>query len=165
MAGEKQAWQELFAQEHYRLLASIRSMYGRAVNDSNKVDEIAARVWYELMLAGGELLGQFDAGRGCRLSTFVGTVARNMAKQMFRADRRRRLREAAVARREQSEGGGPRELAWRVAEFVGCLTQREREFCLEVLLSRDSAGERFTDANSWQLRSRIRRKLREFARD
>jgi DNA-directed RNA polymerase specialized sigma24 family protein len=166
LAGDDQAWQELFAQQHHRLLASIRSMFGRSVNDPNRVEEIAACLWYELVADKGELLNQFDVDQGCRLSTYLSALAKSTAVEIFRADKRRRRREVQVS---QPELGGSLETEdqsnHRISTFLDRLTPRERGFCVEVLLNgTDSAG-LYSPTNDWQLRSRIRRKLREFARE
>ncbi len=163
LAGDAEAWRELFDQQHHRLLASIRSMFGPAVSDANQAEEIAARVWLQVLGSDKHLLDEFDVTQGCRLSTYLSTLARGSAVEMFRSDRRRRRREA-VASRHERQGAEPSQYqeAWRVGEFLQCLTPREREFCLGVLLSRENGKAHYTSTNDWQLRSRIRRKLSAF---
>lgn len=164
LAGDDEAWRELFDQQHHRLLASIRSMFGPGVSDANQVEEIAARVWLRVLASDMHLLDEFDVSQGCRLSTYLSTLARSSAVEMFRSDRRRRQREAVVSRPDR-QGAQPslHQMAWRVGEFLQCLTPREREFCLEVLLSRETDDGRYASTNHWQLRSRIRRKLSAFS--
>lgn len=166
LAGDGEAWRQLFGQQHHLLLASIRGMFGSAVCDTNQVEEIAARVWYKLLVREGRLLGQFDVEQGCRLSTFFGSIAHSTAVRMFRADKRRRRREAVASRPEtHSSEESQHQLASRLGEFLRRLTPRERGFFLTVLAGGDSQNGHYTCTNDWQLRSRIQRKLSVFVKD
>ncbi len=71
LAGEVAAWEELYAQYHDVLLASVRCFLGQARSDHNLVDEIAARVWYALVANDGALLAKYDPKRGARIITFM----------------------------------------------------------------------------------------------
>lgn len=154
--GEPAAWDELYRKFHGGLLHSIRQLFGGREWDANVVEEVAARVWYAVVANQGELLGRFDPQRGCRLATFLAAIARSQALGMFRAERRRRRRERVAVRRDNHESS---DNAW-IQEFHDGLTPREKQFLDQSLLSVD--GEQFTAANTWQLRSRIRSKLRKF---
>jgi DNA-directed RNA polymerase specialized sigma24 family protein len=135
LSGEREAWRELFGQQHHHLLASIRRMFGPAANDVNQVEEIAARVWFALFAEQGRLLDQFDVRQSCRLSTYLSALARTTAIEMFRSDKRRRRREAAVSRLE-GQACEPVQYAclWR-GEFLDFLTPREREYFNILLLN------------------------------
>jgi DNA-directed RNA polymerase specialized sigma24 family protein len=163
LSGNVEAWRELFRQQHRRLLASIRGMFGPAVTDVNKAEEIAARVWCELLVADGRLLDQFDVAQGCRLSTFLATLAHSAAIAMFRADKRRRRREAIACRSEkEASQESQHDFTRRLTEFLNHLTPTEREFCRSVLLGGGNQDRSYTTTNDWQLRSRIQRKLAAF---
>src|SRR5207245_1541003 len=67
LAGDVSVWSEIYHEFHDPLLVSIRRYLNRAGQDSNLVEEIAARVWYALIKNGFQLLAKFDVSRGCRL--------------------------------------------------------------------------------------------------
>ena len=167
LAGEIAAWSEMYRQFHERLLSSIRSMLGRQGQDTNLVDEIAARVWYALVKNNHELLAKFDASRGCRLSTFLFVLAKNETRVLFRSERRRRNREQ-VASRSEMEGSASSLLGDRLAdeEFLVTLSPAEKTFYLDVLVARPAEREQAQQAYSseylWQLRHRVRKKLERF---
>jgi DNA-directed RNA polymerase specialized sigma24 family protein len=164
LSGNADAWRKLFEQQHHRLLASIRAMFGHAVSDANWVEEIAGRVWYELLLDDGKLLGQFDVAQDCRLCTYLSEVARKTAVEMLRAEKRRRRREASVAQpeRELSQESENQAIR-RLSDFLGFLTPRESGFFVDILVSSTDRTAYYSPTNDWKLRSRIRRKLQEFA--
>ena len=56
MAGDEQAWEQLYRQHHRRLLRTIKSLCGPETADVHLVEEIAARVWYALLRDDGQLL-------------------------------------------------------------------------------------------------------------
>lgn len=162
LAGQPGAWDQLYTEVHTGLLVAIRRQLGARSSDPNLVDEIAARVWYALVADGGWRLDAFDASRGCRLSTYLATLARSEASGFFRAERRRRQRERLASRPERTWddqlGGLSRE---ELREFVRRLTPREREFLCGYLLC--PVGQRtraeFSDTNRWQLACRVHAKL------
>ena len=87
LAGDATAWEGLYQQCHRPLITAIRGMLrGRAV-DTNLVDELAARVWYAVVREQGELLTRFDPARGCRLTTYLATIAKDEAGRLFRSER------------------------------------------------------------------------------
>jgi DNA-directed RNA polymerase specialized sigma24 family protein len=164
LAGDSKAWEEVYFQFHDRLLASIRNMLGAHRADPNLVDEIAARVWYAVVANDSRLLARFQPQRGCRLSTFLATIARGQAVAVLRSERRRRDRELVVSRADvQSPEESLENMLVQLDEFLGTLTRRERQFCAEILLElTDGSDGEFSQANAWQLRSRISSKLRKF---
>jgi DNA-directed RNA polymerase specialized sigma24 family protein len=164
LAGEVLAWQELYDRHHRGIVAAIRRFFRARSPDSNLVDEIAARSWYAIVADGGRVLGQFDPQRGCRLSTFLATIARSQAGQYLRSEQRRRRRERAVGRMAiEGPSDSAESAAVEMTEFLDTLTPRERSFCELVLLDRDG-GEHleFSVTNAWKLRSRIKGKLQDF---
>lgn len=164
---EPGAWDRLYAQYHDGLLVAIRHHLGARGGDPDLVEEIAARVWYALAADGGRRLAAFDARRGCRLSTYLATLARSEASGFFRAERRRRQRERIASRPEMvwddRLGGLSR---GELREFVGRLTPREREFLCGYLLS--PVGQQtcsdISDTNRWQLACRVYEKLNRLLR-
>lgn len=167
LSGETGAWSVLYLQFHDSLVVSIRSFLGRSACDGSLVDEIAARVWYALVRNDFELLARFDVTRGCRLSTFLSVLAKTEARLLLRSERRRRVREQAVSRREApAKAGGPATESLSEEEFVATLSPAERDFYEVVLKSsltevRSPVSE-YTPQNTWQLRHRVRKKLEKY---
>jgi DNA-directed RNA polymerase specialized sigma24 family protein len=167
LKGDVTAWSEIYRQFHDRLLSSIRSLLGRQGQDTNLVEEIAARVWYALVKNNHELLAKFDARRGCRLSTFLFVLAKNETRVLFRSERRRRSREQ-VASRSELEGSATGDLSTTLSdeEFLITLSPAERTFYLDVLVAqptqREEAQQAYSAEYLWQLRHRVRKKLERF---
>ena len=165
LTGEPAAWTNLYRACHEPLLAAIRAFLREAAADTNLVDEIAARVWYSVVRNDGELLSRFDVSRGCRLTTFLSVLAKSTARQYFRAERRRRIREQTASRPEVE--AYPRHLAIALAseeEFLRSLTRSERVYYETVLIApiREDASDEYSRENGWQLRRRVRKKLDRF---
>ena len=166
VAGDAEAWEQLYERYHRALLAAVRLMFGPKRWDANLVEEIVARVWYTVVADGASMLDRFDPSRGCRLSTYLATIAKSEAAAFFRAERRRRRRERIAARPESTEAPAPLDWQRELSEFAAKLTPRERQFLVDFLLAPPN-GKPFTPlsaTNRWQLRSRIRRKLQRFLR-
>jgi len=131
------------------------------------VEEIAARVWHSVVAQGYRLLDKFDAKRGCRLITFVASLADKEILRFYRAERRMRSRNLIAGKSLTTNGRtSPRDLMAELQEFLETLTGREREFCEHYLLSRTNgqptngqATNGLTNANLWQLRHRVLNKL------
>ena len=151
-------------------MATIRNFLGRAGQDRNLVEEIAARVWYALVKNDFELLAKFDVRRGCRLSTFLSVLAKSETRMLFRSERRRRSREQLVSRPElDSELPiGPTAIV-SDEDFLGTLSPAEKTFYLDVLVApsdeRQSAQQGYSSENIWQLNYRVRKKLERFILD
>ena len=168
LAGDEQAWSELYRQQHPGLLKATKFVLGSDGKDPHLVEEIAARVWYAVVRDGGRVLAGFDPQRDRRLGVFLTGVARLEAKQQLRTDARRRARERARGR----QGLGPQtvsppEAAAVLNEFADSLTACERDFLDKFLLTPvngEDSTERpsLTPANRWQLRHRISQKVRRF---
>jgi hypothetical protein len=166
LAGEVAAWSTLYQQCHDALLKTIRLFLGQAGNDTNLVEEIAARTWYALVKDDGGLLGRFDSKYGCRLTTFLSFLAKNEARLLLRSERRIKIREHIASRREMEKPASLSLLAVSDEEFIATLSPAERSYCLNVLFvaNKNGSDSQYTQVNQWQLRHRIRRKLEQFLR-
>ncbi|MEN6450847.1 MAG: hypothetical protein ABFC96_10165 [Thermoguttaceae bacterium] len=167
VAGDVAAWEELYAQCHDPLCASVRVLLGRRGGDPDLVDEIAARVWYRLVDKDGELLSRYAPDRGARLTTYLRALAKDEMCRHFRAASRRRQREAiAVQARPKWEESGIELLSHDVTSFLATLTPQEHAFCREVLLGDNdsSRGNARTKTSVWQLTHRVYQKFRRFFR-
>ena len=164
LAGEVDAWEQLYAQCHDPLLVSIGILLGRQSSDSNLVDEIAARVWYALVANDGELLARYDANRGARLITFLRALAKDEIARHFREEVRRRNRElSALRERPRHEERTLGQQVSSLTEFLCTLTPQEKIFCSDYLLAEPAPAEGpYSSANIWQLSHRIYHKLLHF---
>lgn len=159
LRNDAAAWDELYAKYHDRLVGLIRLMIRPRDGDLSIVDEIAARVWYAVCANKGRLLDRFDVSRGCRLSTFLAAIARSEAASLLRSEKRRRRREKLASRSEAIIGNADRTLEL-LLELQDSLTPRERQFVESCLVFESEPSElELSDANRWQLRHRVRRKL------
>jgi RNA polymerase sigma factor (sigma-70 family) len=164
IGGKDGAWDSLFHRFQPRLIAIIQASLGRGADGRELAEEIAASVWYSLVLGDGDRLRRFDPNRGAKLLTYLAALARQEIRRRYRRERSRFSREARVARVEATAGDDARcDLV--LEEFLATLSPREREFCLTYLLDRCAGAARpvLTEANNWKLRSRVMHKLRLFA--
>ncbi|NQU20241.1 MAG: hypothetical protein HQ567_03090 [Candidatus Nealsonbacteria bacterium] len=174
LAGDVKAWEDLYCRCHPALLSSIKILLGQGNSDANLVDEIAARVWYALVAEDGRLLARYDAERGCRLITFLAAIAKSQAKVLFRAERRRRIREQAASRSESDRQNRGKEPSYStvdellssatMCEFLETLTPSEKGFLASSLEKAQPKGEcpPPQGRSVRQLRHRVREKLRKF---
>lgn len=164
LTQEPGAWSQMYARFHAPLLASVRAFLGQAGRDPHLVDEIAARVWYALIRDEFWLLARFDVRRGCRFSTFLSLVAKAQARLLLRSERRRRTREQLAAKSEVERPDSTGLASVSGEEFIATLSPAERTFLVDVLVSATDSGsnERYTRQNHWQLRHRVREKLKKF---
>jgi hypothetical protein len=168
LRGEPTAWSILYQAQHDTLVSSIRAFLGRFGGDANLVDEIAARIRYALVQNDFALLSRFDVSRGCRLSTFLSVLVKAEARVMLRSERRRRVREHAVWRSESGlRDADGTAVTLSEKEFVATLSAAERTFYEDVLASpaADDPSARYSKANLWQFRHRVRKKLENFISD
>jgi hypothetical protein len=162
LGGEARAWSQMYARFHNPLLASIRGFLGDAGEDFHLIDEISARVWYALVRNDFELLSRFDPTRGCRLSTFLSVLAKTEARLLLRAERRRKAREH-LASRPEMENPPTCSSVISDTEFLATLSPAERLFFLDILVATcGNSGGQYTQQNVWQLRHRVRKKLKTF---
>jgi hypothetical protein len=170
MLGDVAAWSQLYRQSHDSLLTTIRSFLGRAGQDRNLVEEIAARIWYALVKNDFELLGKFDVRRGCRLSTFLSVLAKSETRMLFRSERRRKSREQLVSRPElESALASDSTALLSDEEFLITLSPAEKAYYRDVLVApseqRQLAQRAYSSENMWQLNFRVRKKLERFILD
>lgn len=167
LAGDVGAWEELYCGTHPALLTVISVLLGGGTTDPNLVDEIASRVWYASIENDGRLLARFDPNRGCRLITFLRTVAKTEVSRHFRRERRERIALRGKPPHQPADDGQLTDFV-DVDEFVATLTARERSFwdnhlagnlSDEVAVIVDSGP---ISPNARQLRHRIREKLHKF---
>lgn len=171
LGGDEVAWEQLYYRCHPGLLRAIRFLLEPESRDINLVDEIAARVWYQLLRDDARLLSKFDPERDCRLLGYLVGFARNEIMQHARAERRRRSHEAVGGQlllRSQRASNWP--IGPLLDEFAATLNRRERQFLKEFLLlppagEKEAAQEEISPTNVWQRRHRIRFKLKAFMQD
>ncbi len=146
------------------MLRSIRAALGDHPDRMGLAEEIAARVWLGLLESDRARLDAFDPNRGCRIATYLDRLARSEALIYLRSERRRRQRERLRSRSQATMATSPDQAqSLVIAEFLPRLTRRERTFFLQQLLVADhDQPQSLSQANAWQLRSRILRKLQQF---
>ena len=127
-------------------------------------EEIAARVWYQLIANDFELLRRFDSDKGPRLHPYLTSICRHQTLNYRKEERRRRARESNVAAAEGTTRLDSETAPVQLSnDFTGTLSDREREYFEVFLLARQpQQNEELTDANTRQLRCRVRRKLLDF---
>lgn len=164
LAGEPAAWSEMYQRFHRSLLASIRAFLGTAGHDLHLVDEISARVWYALVRNDFELLAKFDPQRGCRLSTFLSVLAKTESRLLLRSERRRKTREQVASKLEIDDPDANGTAVLSDDEFIATLSPAERAFYFDVLVTASENGDcpLYSQHNHWQLRHRVRKKLKQF---
>ena len=168
VAGEVAAWEELYGQCHDALLMSIQTMLGVQSADMNLVDEIAARVWYDLVADDGELLARYNPKYAARLITFMRSLAKDEISRHLRSERRRHKRERrAAVKKTAREHSVAAEMNASLSEFLVSLSPKERGFADNYLLapvdsSAPVAKPDLPTTSLWRLTSRIRRKLIDF---
>ena len=159
LAGDEAAWNALFKAVHAPLVTVTKSLL-TSTTDDDLANEVVGRVWYSLVAEPTRKLGRFDPARGCCLVTFLTALAKNEIRQHFRTEHRRRVRERKASRREaRSSSLNLVQTPILFDEFLESLTPREREFLQVHLEDPKLPAEPFTDANAWQLKYRIRKKL------
>ena len=137
LAGEPAAWDEFYAQCHRPLLLLIEVMLDADHADSNRVDEIVARVWYALIENDGRLLARYDPQKGGRLITFLRTVAKTEVCRHFRREGRRQSCERiALRERPAHQRADDPQTTASLGEFLPTLTVGEREFYEDHLAGR-----------------------------
>jgi hypothetical protein len=173
LAGEPAAWEELYGHYHALLCDLIGSLLGQGYNnDPNVIDEIAARVWYELVKDDGRLLGRFDPCRDVRLGAFLRGLARIEIMRYRRGEHRRCEGEAKVrANHRRDTPLSEYQVDALLSEFAATLTPNEQLFLRDYALLPSAGGEdededtdstEPSDSSVWQRCHRIRMKLRAF---
>lgn len=165
--GEVTAWEQLYEEHHRALLRAISVVLGPRGSDKELVDELAAQVWYSLVDKDGELLSRFSPSRNARLNTFIRAVAKDIASRYARSEQRRRERERKAAWPSHAVPDDDTSFDDSLPEFLGSLSESERQFTEAYLLSHsgakgDGEGPGRSAASVWQFTRRIRVKLGKF---
>lgn len=158
--GDEAAWKQLYQQCQPGLLHLIRSRLNRRADDLDLAEEVAAAVWSSLLDRDSARLRHFDPVRGCRFLTYLAALAR------FEIRRLRGPRTGPGPLPEIPDPQPDRSDEALLNEFLATLTPRERQFCESHLLASGPPTHPapFSQANAWQLRHRVRRKILQFAR-
>jgi DNA-directed RNA polymerase specialized sigma24 family protein len=162
LSGDVDAWEALYYRCHDKLLVAIRRQLGpHRSRNFELADEIAARVWYAVVDNDAALLDRFDASYGCRLTTYLAAIARDVMSRHFRSEIRRHRREA-VALDGRQTAAQPELPVVSLKELRETLTPAEKRFYDNVLTGSNGAVAEndYSKTNAWQLTSRIRAKLR-----
>lgn len=163
--GDVLGWEALYDLCQVPLQAAIRSQLGNRARDRDLLEELTAQVWYALVDQEAALLSSFRPDRNCRLTTFVAAVAKNLARNFLRSERRRRTREAGVASQraefQVAESGG---LSLVAEELRATLSARESGFFDWCLADCPSQQDTFSGSENTdhQLRFRLRKKVRHY---
>lgn len=171
LAGEERAWEQLYRKCHPELLETIKFLQGGEANDAHLVEEIAARVWFELLRDRARLLARYEPDRDSTLNAFLMGLARIEMMRHRRAERRRRLHERTAGHKsEEQQAPSDWQVRSIIEEFMSTLTPREKEFMDDYLTSRvpseeSGNGDAFSTSNAWQQRHRIRTKLQAFLKE
>jgi hypothetical protein len=143
-------------------------LLGERGADRELVDELAARVWFELVRDDCERLQRYCSAKGM-LTAFVAGFAKNVTLVYLRSERRRRIREGIAARR--APDGANEVVADRLmlGEFLATLSDTEGEFfrdCLAGVSHEPPNGHahagHLSQSYVRQLRHRVIRKLRAY---
>jgi DNA-directed RNA polymerase specialized sigma24 family protein len=167
LAGDEEAWQELFARRHPGLVHASRSFLGHR-GDGELAEEIAARVWFALLRDGGRTLARFTPARDRDLGAFLSGVARYEVLLHRRSERRRQFRETIAAQTAFfSRKGNSGDVTLLLREFMGTLLPDEAGFMRDILLASSEVKERgsklsLSQTSVWQRRHRLRLKLLAF---
>jgi hypothetical protein len=168
LAGDQAAWDDLYEQCQPTIISTAMAALNHRGDAREISDEIAARVWLQLVSNDCRVLERFDAQRGCRLQTFVAKICRYQTFNYQRAERRRRAWEVLVADSEHLEcrNATASSHAYLVLpeSFLASLTIREREFCEKYLFQARDLHQppEYSPSNVRQLRCRLRRKLQAY---
>lgn len=168
LAGDVGGWQELYHLCHGPLVSTVRGGLGFRAHDLDLVEELAAQVWYLLVDRNAALLGTFRAEHGCRLSTFIAAIAKNLVRNSLRSERRRRARESSAgAQRVDNDSGGAAPLDVVSDEFRQTLTQREEGYFTWCITPGEPGSKTFSGNENadHQLRYRLRKKVHDFFED
>ena len=168
LAGDAQAWEQLFRSQHPGLLAAAKRLLRGGGDNADLVEEIAARVWLTLLSDRCRVLDRYDPARDSRLEAFLAGVARFEIKQYLRAEKRRQGHESAAGQESAAAGDGDGlEMGLLLGEFAATLGAAELEFVEEFLLSRrenaaNGRRQKPSPAAIWQRRHRLYGKLKAF---
>lgn len=172
LSGDTAGWEQLYSQQHPRLLKTIGTLFGSNCGDLQLIDEMAARVWFALVRGEARLLARYDPQRHCRLESFLFGLARIEVLRYLRDERRRKIHEFARGHRHLVENSVTHaDFSTVIHEFAATLSPAEKEFFEESLIAplQEQQSLRpkppLSQTNVWQRRHRIRAKLHEYLTD
>lgn len=159
MLGDKEAWATMFREYHPGLISYLKLLTRLWGGDGEQAEEVAAAVWCSLYVGTDKALKRYNPEAGSLLR-FLKFEARSVFSRWLRSEKRGRLRECKVARKEAFRDDLSYGLV--VEEFLATLTRRERELCTSILLSVPEAGRGrpISGTNECVIRGRIKKKLR-----
>lgn len=132
LAGQEDAWTELYGRCQPVLLGQIASWLGPWKRCGELAEEIAARVWLKLIEGGHARLAKFDPAQGTKFTTFLIAIARNEFLMVIRERSRRQAREAKKAESRQSATTDDC-LDLDLAEYLEQLDAAEKEMVIDCL--------------------------------
>jgi DNA-directed RNA polymerase specialized sigma24 family protein len=167
LSGDERAWERLYRKHHPRLRKAIEALLGGDPGDAQLIEEIGARVWYEVLKHNCRLLSAYDADRDSDLDSFLMGLARIEILRYRRSERRRLSYEVRGGRRRlEQQHVSDWHLATMLDDFTSMLTPGEQEFMERFLTGpggNEPDGEFDVPATTvWTRRYRIRRKLERF---
>lgn len=159
LLGENDAWEELYWECQPRLLMHIETLLTQRRLSTHPADEVAARVWYAVLRNDAALLAAFDPSYNCRLRAYMAGLATKELLRFLRDQSRQRNRDNSAQPTQQPDS----QLEYaELHDFLGTLTNRERAFCQQCISGEVEANHEYSQSNIWQLRHRIRQKLKAF---
>jgi DNA-directed RNA polymerase specialized sigma24 family protein len=163
IAGQKDAWTELFCQCHPMMLRQI-ALWVQPRNCGELIEEIAGRVWFKLVENRFARLAKFDPSRGVKLSTYMVALTRNECLMFLREEKRRQYRESRRARamsaRMIDEMPG---IELEIEEFLASLLAAEKAVAGEQLFGVASDSDVVLPADiQLKLKRRNVNKLRQY---
>lgn len=163
LAGDGDAWKQLYLDQTPGLLRAVRYFLGPKAN-AEAVEEINARVWYALLGNGGRLLRRYLPGETRSLRRFLAGVARFEVLRYLRAEKTRRQHELARSAQETQEAPPVgMEVGSLLNEFASTLKPREIEFLEDYMLAPPNGWDsQLSATNLWQRRHRLKAKLHQF---
>jgi len=167
LRNDQGAWEELYQLYHPRLVRLIEFILRDKADDSALIDEIASRVWYELLRDDCRLLAKYDIQRDVSLGSFFMGLARIEILRYTRAEQRRMAHETTGGKRRiVREPLSDIEVVSMIKDFLDTLTPQERAFVNGYLMGDGNGDEeeldRLSPSNIWQRSHRIRIKLLRF---
>jgi hypothetical protein len=158
--GDDAAWRQLFAVYQQSVRSRIAWLLRDHGRDPNVVDEIAAQVWYRLVVGG--LLGLYDPRRACFRAFLFGYVRREVRRR-YRPRPSRPIRVIPLAGLDLADPAADVcPLGLMLNELLSALSPRLRQFALGRLERPSPAPGRPepSPANARQMEARIRRQIR-----
>jgi DNA-directed RNA polymerase specialized sigma24 family protein len=134
LAGDEDAGRDLYRRHHPRLVRYLDRLRWPCPGRADQTEEVLAQLWYGLLINHHQLR-QFDPARG-HLAAFLVAVARQQRSRLSRATRRPGRTLAPLPSGDIAASPADRlPEPTLLEEFVGRLTEAERRFYQERLLT------------------------------